>query len=59
MKRWRIFWSCEVCQSGDGYYYHRWKNYFWGIEKDIFAGYQKMTMRSRKSTFEDVLQNLE
>lgn len=54
MKYWRIFWTCYVFQGNDSYYYHRWFNYLWYIEKDIFAGYHYKALRKKSSTFKDI-----
>lgn len=54
MKYWRIFWTCHLFEGKDGYYYHRWFNFIWYIERDIFAGYNSRALRSKKSTFKDV-----
>jgi len=54
MKYWRIFWRCHLFQGNEGYYYHKWTNFIWQIEKDIFAGYNKHALRSKKSTFNDL-----
>jgi len=55
MKNWRIFWYCSTFQSSNGYYYHKWINWLFYIEVDVFAGYNKFDHRSKKSTFKDAL----
>ncbi len=55
MKYWRIFWTCTTIQGNEGYYYHRWVNFLFHIEVDIFAGYNKKALRSKNSTFNDIL----
>ncbi len=55
MKNLRIFWTCELIQGATGYYYHKWRNFLWGIEKEIFAGYNSKGLRSKKNTFKDAI----
>ena len=54
MKWCRIFWTCETVLESDGYYYHRWRNYLWVMEKNIFAGYTYKALRKKSSTFKDL-----
>ena len=53
--QWRVFWTVSVVEKGDGYLYHRWRNWVLKDEYDAFAGYNRRAQNRESTTFKVAL----
>jgi hypothetical protein len=54
MKNLRIFWTCELDEGADGYYYHYWDNWLTNKHEAVFAGYNKKAVNKKSTSWKAV-----